>query len=132
MSLPTGRQLLLFAFLQLVVLWGLALLLARSVTPVGADVVHGAAPVSHLERATAGAPSRDTSPVDASAQMADFGLSPAFWQRAAGALELRRRVARGDSVRARVYWIPGPTGTIPVPLLEKVCRPKREAARPRS
>jgi len=37
MSLPTGRQLLLFAALQLVALWGVALLLARGVTPEAQD-----------------------------------------------------------------------------------------------
>ena len=136
MSLPTGRQLLLFATLQLVLLWGVALLLARSVTPVRAEDHLGFSPGVQVEweiwGSTVTAPSDPIHEVSY-LQEADFGLSPAFWQRAAGSREQKLHSERPALWRARIYWIPGPIGTIPLPVFEKnTCRPKREAPGARS
>lgn len=165
MSLPTGRQLLLFAALQLVALWGVALLLARGVTPERADpaptetsgveIEWEALPgpwslvsdtrqrsVPALPDRTAAGPIQGTvvpaggiPAAGAGHVLADGGdgaLSPGFWERAAGSRERQRRVKRAGRWRARVHWLPGPTGLVPVPHFQKPCRKKREPAPPRS
>lgn len=162
MSLPTGRQLLLFAALQLVALWGVALLLARGVTPAAADPaptdssdmeIEWETPpglgslVSDVEQRSVAALSEradaSSEPVGGAfdgaafdgavlANGTDAGLAPALRERAAGPRERQRRVKRAGRWRAGVHWVPGPTGLVPVPHFEKPCRKKREPAPPRS
>ncbi|MBI1379939.1 MAG: hypothetical protein GC161_02480 [Planctomycetaceae bacterium] len=160
MSFPTGRQLLLFAALQLVTLWGVALLLARGVAPEApapnptdtfefewetptdaglpvADVSGRGAPTV-LDRAEAGAaPTGATREGKAGTGLpgpvlADGATSPGLRGRAAGSWERQRRGKRSGRWRARVQWLPGPTGFVPVPLLKKPCRTQREPTPPRS
>lgn len=166
MSLPTGRQLLLFAALQLVALWGVALLLARGVTPEALDPAPADSPGFEIEWETPGlwslvsdADQRSvaalTKRAEANGEHAggafagvglagvglagpvladgtDRGLAPGLRERAAGSPKRDRHLKRAGRWRARVHWVPGPTGFVPVPFLQKPCRKKREPAPPRS